>query len=86
VDSTYTGVYSMSMNRKPFCHVERYELLRSCGMDHADAVYRVADERNESDVRVREIIDGYLAGLYIFGMACGRGPAAENDYDYSMEA
>jgi hypothetical protein len=55
-------------------------------MDHADAVYRVADERNESDVRVREIIDGYLAGLYIFGMACGRGPAAENDYDYSMEA
>lgn len=54
------------MNRRPFCYAERYDDLRSCGMDHADAVFRIADERNESDVRVRAIIDGYLAGLFWF--------------------
>jgi hypothetical protein len=54
--------------RKPFCYVERYEVLRSFGMDHADVVYRIADERNESDTRVRAIIDSYHAGLFIFGL------------------
>lgn len=65
---------------KTYSYMERYDTLFGCGMSHEDAIWRIADERNEPEPRIRNMIDNYLAGMFWFlqldrqqrsGEACG---------------
>lgn len=46
-------------------YTKRYEILRNCGMDHADAVNRIVDEWPwDREELIRQQINTFLANIW----------------------